>query len=273
MIVSHRILLRTWKFSNKSCTENQNTRCMFKNFFPQKSCHFWHTCNVEKYGMPRETKDDNIILCICFACCITKATEALRIYNTSCFSKAIMVMRMSLNVTFIHTLPVSLTLEDCVWNVIAHAQKPDFVFLWNGWVHLNWQRLQFSWLLATEVCASAIAMLNTPCSIHQFPFHFPSRASPCAITFQLDSTKWGVSFQLLDPVTLSLGEKTTNAGINNIHEYKGCFKKNMLYLGRKFLKWNYINNTKNTYIRQWTATKLQMRAKSGLPVVKHTVLD
>jgi hypothetical protein len=42
-------------------------------------------------------------------------------------------------------------------------------------------------------------MLDTPCyevvwkvlathSIRQFPLHFPSRASPCAITFQLDST-------------------------------------------------------------------------------------
>ena len=41
-------------------------------------------------------------------------------------------------------------------------------------------------------------MLDTPCSevvwrvlathsIHQFPLHFPSRASPCAITFQLCS--------------------------------------------------------------------------------------
>jgi hypothetical protein len=42
-------------------------------------------------------------------------------------------------------------------------------------------------------------MLDTSCSevvwrvlathcIRQFPFHYPSRASPCAITFQLDST-------------------------------------------------------------------------------------
>ena len=55
-------------------------------------------------------------------------------------------------------------------------------------------------LLAAEVCASAVVMLNTPCSevvwrvlathtIRQFPLHFPSRASPCAITFHLDSTK------------------------------------------------------------------------------------
>jgi len=57
---------------------------------------------------------------------------------------------------------------------------------------------QFSRLLAAEVCASAVVMLDTPCSevvwrvlatlsIRQFPLHFPSRASPCAMTFQLES--------------------------------------------------------------------------------------
>jgi hypothetical protein len=60
-------------------------------------------------------------------------------------------------------------------------------------------RRQFSRPLAAEVCASAVLMLDTPCSevvrrvlfthsIRQFPFHFPSRVSPCAITFQLDCT-------------------------------------------------------------------------------------
>ena len=84
------------------------------------------------------------------------------------------------------------------WNVMAHAQKPDFVFRLNGRVHLNRRGRQFSRLLAAEVCASAVVMLDTPCSevvwkvlathcIRQFPLHFPSRASPCAITFQLDS--------------------------------------------------------------------------------------
>ena len=88
---------------------------------------------------------------------------------------------------------------DCVWNVMTHAQKPYFVFRRNGWVHLNRQGSQFSRLLAAEVCASAVVMLDTPCSevewrvlathsIRQFPLHFPSRASPCAITFQRDST-------------------------------------------------------------------------------------
>ena len=87
----------------------------------------------------------------------------------------------------------------CVWNVMAHAQKPDFVCRRNGRVHLNRQGRQFSRLLAAEVCASAAVMLDTPCSevvwrvlathsIRQFPLHFPSCASPCAFTFQLDST-------------------------------------------------------------------------------------
>jgi hypothetical protein len=48
---------------------------------PQKSCSLWCTGNVEKYGMPRQTKDGNIIWSMRFTCCITKATETLRIYN------------------------------------------------------------------------------------------------------------------------------------------------------------------------------------------------
>ena len=86
---------------------------------------------------------------------------------------------------------------------MALAQKPDFVFRRNGRVHLNRQGRQFSRLLAAEVCASAVVMLDTPCSevvwrvlvthsIRQFPLHFPSRASPCANTFQLESTDCGI---------------------------------------------------------------------------------
>ena len=86
-------------------------------------------------------------------------------------------------------------------NVMAHAQKPDFVFRRNGRVHLSRRGRQFSRLLAADVCASAVVMLDTPCSevvwrvlaahfIRQFPLHFPSRASPCAVTFQLESTTY-----------------------------------------------------------------------------------
>jgi len=82
---------------------------------------------------------------------------------------------------------------------MAHVQKPYFVLWRKGRIHLIRQRSQYSRLLAAEVCASAVVMLDTPCSevvwrvlaIHsicQFPLHFPSSVSTCAITFQLDST-------------------------------------------------------------------------------------
>ena len=80
----------------------------------------------------------------------------------------------------------------------------------SGFKGLNRRGGQFSRLLAAEVCASAVVMLDTPCceavwmvlathSIRQFPLHFPSSASPCAITFQLDSTfpfycRWHMQF-------------------------------------------------------------------------------
>ena len=63
--------------------------------------------------------------------------------------------------------PVLLNLErfvDCVWNVMAHAQKPDFVFRRNWRVHLNRRGCQFSRLLAAEVCTSAVVMMDAPCS-------------------------------------------------------------------------------------------------------------
>jgi len=95
----------------------------------------------------------------------------------------------------------------CVWNVTSHAQKPDFVFRRNGRIHLNRRGRQFSRLLAAEVCASAVIMLDTPCSevvwrvlathsIRQFPLHFPSRASPCVITFQLKSTSCTLTIRI-----------------------------------------------------------------------------
>ena len=74
---------------------------------------------------------------------------------------------------------------------------------------------QFSRLLAAETCASAVVMLDTPCSevlwrilatrsIRQFPLHFPSRASPCAITFHLESTWYLLKVKVL-PAMLKWG--------------------------------------------------------------------
>jgi hypothetical protein len=83
--------------------------------------------------------------------------------------------------------------------VMAHAQK-HFVFQRNGRVHLNRRGRQFRLLAAKVWCIQHyyrwVIMLDTPRSevvwrvlanhsIRQFPLHFPSRASPCAITFQL----------------------------------------------------------------------------------------
>jgi len=76
------------------------------------------------------------------------------------------------------------------WNVMAHAQKPDFVFRLNRRVNLNRRGRQFSRLLAAEVCASAVVMLDTLCSelvwrvlatdsIRQFPLHFPPCVTVC----------------------------------------------------------------------------------------------
>jgi hypothetical protein len=81
---------------------------------------------------------------------------------------------------------VACPVVECVWNVMAHAQKPDFVFRRNGRVHLYRRGCQFSRLLAAEVCASALVMLDTsrsevgcvcvywlPTPFASFPFTFP----------------------------------------------------------------------------------------------------
>jgi hypothetical protein len=91
----------------------------------------------------------------------------------------------------------------CVWNVMAQAQKPNFVSRRNGRVHLNRRGCQFSSrLLAGELCTSACRVCTARASlcsavmwrlvvthsILSFPLHFSSRQSACAITFQLDVT-------------------------------------------------------------------------------------
>ena len=62
----------------------------------------------------------------------------------------------------------------CVWNVMAHAQKPEFVFRRNGRVHLNRRGRQFSRLLTAEVCASAVVMLDKPRSEGVWEYWLPT---------------------------------------------------------------------------------------------------
>jgi hypothetical protein len=77
-----------------------------------------------------------------------------------------------------------------VWNVMAHAQKPDLVFRRNGWVHLNRRGRQFSLLLAAAVWASGVVMLGKLSSLvvwsgvkgTGYPLHSPVSPSlplPC----------------------------------------------------------------------------------------------
>ena len=51
---------------------------------------------------------------------------------------------------------LTLSMLDCVWNVIAHAQKPDFVFRRNGRVHLNRRGASVQSTMAADLCASAV---------------------------------------------------------------------------------------------------------------------
>jgi hypothetical protein len=51
--------------------------------------------------------------------------------------------------------------------------EPDFVFRRNGRVHLNRRGSQFSRLLAAEMCASAVVMLDTPRSEVVLPTGYP----------------------------------------------------------------------------------------------------
>ena len=77
--------------------------------------------------------------------------------------------------------------------------ETDSVFQRNGRVNLNRRGSQFSRLLAVEECGSAgrpwidhvpkystrvVATLSNPL----LPLHFPSHASPCAITFRTACT-------------------------------------------------------------------------------------
>jgi len=158
--------------------------------------------NANKWGGNGQATEDNIIGRMRFAYWMTKVTNTHAEYTIviPLPRQKRLRERSSLLSPRCSTLSVLL---DCVWNVMAHAQKPEFVFRRNGRGHLNRWGRQFSPLLAAELCASAIVMLDTACSevvwrvlathsIRQFPLHFPCRASPCAITFQLESTTLSV---------------------------------------------------------------------------------
>ena len=85
-----------------------------------------------------------------------------------------------------------------VWNVMAHARKPDLVLQRHGRVHLNRPGDVSSVdYCAAEVCASAVVMLDKPCSdvackATGFPIHShvsPSLPLPCVTVCHQVSTE------------------------------------------------------------------------------------
>jgi hypothetical protein len=113
-------------------------------------------------------------------------------------------MSFQLNVYFLNTKHIGQVVE-CIWNVMASAQKPDLVFHRNRQVHLNWQERQFSQVLAAKVCASVVVMLDTPCSelvwrvlvTHSTSFPFNSSCVchrvPSHCNWTLDRLLWNTS--------------------------------------------------------------------------------
>ena len=94
--------------------------------------------------------------------------------------------RSLINCLSLKHYPTSFVLEkqnmycgvDCVWNVMAHAQKPDFVFRRNGRVHLNRRGRQFSRLLAAEACGisgsnAGYTMFRSSVKSIGYPLHSP----------------------------------------------------------------------------------------------------
>jgi len=75
------------------------------------------------------------------------------------------ILRTCLIMKKVHSVEAFFALGERIREyVMAHAQKPEFVFRRNGRVHSNQRGRQFSRLLAAEVYASAVVMLDTPCS-------------------------------------------------------------------------------------------------------------
>jgi len=113
--------------------------------------------------------------------------------------------------------PWNKTRVEASWNVMAHAQKPDFVFRRNGGVHLNQRARQFSRLLAAELCTSAVVMLDTPRSEvvwkgTGYPLHSPSFpfTSPPVRRHMPSHFNWS-----LKPTSVQIPPKHTHHSLNN----------------------------------------------------------
>jgi hypothetical protein len=151
-------------------------------------------CYVFRFNCHQQWADTtlpSVCLSVCLSNCVRSLYKSPSNLTRDVRYILVHLVFRVLQAVFCSTMSLAVSV-DCVLNVMAHAQKPDFVFRRNGRVNLNRQGRQFSRLMAAEVCALAVVMLDIPCSevvwrvlathsIRQFPLHFPSRASPCAI--------------------------------------------------------------------------------------------
>jgi hypothetical protein len=121
---------------------------------------------------------------------------------------------------------------------MAHAQKPDFVLLRNGRVHLNRRGRQYNRLLAAEVCASAVVMLDTPCSEVVWEYWLPTPFASFPFTTppvrhrRPSHFKWTLPIILISTLfsnTLSL-RSSLNVGDQFSHPYKTTGKILVLYI-------------------------------------------
>jgi hypothetical protein len=125
---------------------------------------------------------------------------------------------------------------------------------------------------------SAVVMLDTTCSevvwrllathsIRQFPLHFPSRASPCAITFQLESTNHG--------------EKEPYPPVNKFHslnylpEFVSCFVNGQFSMEQVLTERNYRRwiQSRVLTVEPWLLyPRLQWAAWQALPFMAQLVV-
>jgi hypothetical protein len=137
---SHVTLPNTWKQTQK----------MSNNGLDQFSYNVFPNCNLKPIRL------QHIYMCVCVCVCVWEGLTAFTFLSRSIEAQ---YLKSAVRISIMFLLVVF-----SAWNVMEHVQKPDFVFRRNRRVHLNGQGRQFSRLLAAEVCASAVVMLDAPCS-------------------------------------------------------------------------------------------------------------
>jgi len=151
-----------------------------------------------------------------------------------------------------------------------YTRRNQTFFRRNGRVHLNRRWRQFSRLLAAEVCASAVVILDTPCSeavwrvlathsIRQFPLHFPSSAVchhiSAVLLTQLHTTHSETKECLAGIV--SVGTETTERVRLKIRLLHFCDKKELrdliMFNSSKFIEYKLLLSlTRNESTRMGT---------------------